>query len=613
MNQHMDVVHSLPSPSDVTPPTTISGSNFGVPLPAAPTLGQYSPNAVPSTGAGGYSPNSDPLTLYNQQQQQLHGISPNSSYMIATNLMNQQQHPLRQQHQHQQHVHQTPLPSPVSSSSSLDPSGVMVNNRTPSVQYYTSSNSTASNGKSSRKRVPNAVKNKDNINSVDNSAPFRPPHHPVQQSVFHQNQQQHQQASATVKQPGHNGQPIASQSQAHLEWLRQMNSLALRAHYVAAVRGHQTNSIGIGANVATNPNDRGTYPIMEEQDENGGGVANGGEVKPSGTEVRKSKAIMQGSGEDAERRARRLARNRESARQSRRRKKEQLQVMSEKVVRTYDAFEKERREILNSMESGLSSARASLLSSPFEYGSLALTMKRVADTMGPNCRLRIAATNFQYNALSRSLLPTHRRFLLWLSLQPPEFFTEAKDERAKTSGRVSSKQVGEEISTASSNPGDKANNKSAKSKTSKKNVISALNNKTQYEVWPLFCWDMQVSVEQEERFVNAYQTTRNRYASDRVTLASSLELVANMKRVTESYTDAVGESTNRSLLSCLSPDQTARYLKWMQERKNKERCRNILLVPKGNSGTTGESERNSSCGVTTLDDLCKTLIKVLKM
>ena len=613
MNQQMDVVHSLPSPSDITPPTIPSSSNNGVPLPAAPTLGHYSPNGA--FGAGGYSPNSDPLTLFNQQQQQLHEISPNSSYMLATNLI--QQHPFYQQQQpHQQpQVHQKPMPPHVPSSSNLSPS-VMANNRTPSVQYYTSGNSAVTNSKSSKNGVtPASMNSKGGINSsTNNSAAFLPPNPvTVEQHALHQTQQQ--QVSSAPKQQTINGQQTVTQSQAHLEWLRQMNSLALRAHYVAAVRGHQAanGNIGIGSSVANNPNDRGTYPIMEEQEENGGGGNDGSKVKSVGSDPGKSKMMLQGAGEDAEKRARRLARNRESARQSRRRKKEQLQVMSEKVVKTYDLFEKERREILNSMESGLSVARASLLRNPFEDGSLALTMKRVIDTFGPNCRPRIAATNFQYNALSRSLLPAHRRFLLWLSLQSPEFFTEAKDERAKTSGRVSSKQVGEEISIASSNNGEKANDKCAKSKSTKKNVNTALNNKNQFEVWPLFCWDMQISVEQEERFVNSYQSTRNRYISDRTTLTSTLGLVSNMKRVTESYTDVVGEATNRSLLCCLSPDQTARYLQWMQERKNKERCRSMFRIPKGDNGAVTGIDRNAGVGVATLDDLCKTLNKVLKM
>mmetsp|Transcript_16323 Transcript_16323/g.24062 ORF Transcript_16323/g.24062 Transcript_16323/m.24062 type:complete len:729 (-) Transcript_16323:124-2310(-) len=623
MNQQMDVVHSLPSPSDITPPTIPSSSNYGVPLPAAPTLGHYSPNGGVPPGAGGYSPNSDPLTLFNQQQQQLHGISPNSSYMLATNLI--QQHPFYQQQQQQQpqhphqqpQVHQKPMPPPVPSSrnSNLSPS-VMANNRTPSVQYYTSGNSAVTNSKSSKKGVSASMNSKGGINSSTNNSAAFPPPNPVtveQHALHHQTQQQ--QVSSALKQQTINGQQTFTQSQAHLEWLRQMNSLALRAHYVAAVRGHQAanGNIGIGTSVANNPNDRGTYPIMEEQDENGGGGNDGSKVKSVGSDPGKSKMMLQGAGEDAEKRARRLARNRESARQSRRRKKEQLQVMSEKVVKTYDLFEKERREILNSMESGLSVARASLLRNPFEDGSLALTMKRVIDTLGPNCRPRIAATNFQYNALSRSLLPAHRRFLLWLSLQSPEFFTEAKDERAKTSGRVSSKQVGEEISIASSNNGEKGNDKCAKSKSTKKNVNSVLNNKNQFEVWPLFCWDMQISVEQEERFVNSYQSTRNRYISDRTTLTSTLGLVSNMKRVTESYTDVVGEATNRSLLSCLSPDQTARYLQWMQERKNKERCRSMLRTPKGDNEAVTGIDRNAGVGVATLDDLCKTLNNVLKM
>ena len=153
--------------------------------------------------------------------------------------------------------------------------------------------------------------------------------------------------------------------------------------------------------------------------------------------------------EDKEKRERRLARNRESARKSRRRKKESLINLEAQVNKLQTEIETERRRQIDMMERDLFSAKESLLSdmltkSQNEHteGSDTSTENvhdKILESMlativlngGPNINVRKAAAEFQYNALRQLILPYYQRFFLAISLQKESFFIEPK-ERMKS-------------------------------------------------------------------------------------------------------------------------------------------------------------------------------------
>ncbi len=142
--------------------------------------------------------------------------------------------------------------------------------------------------------------------------------------------------------------------------------------------------------------------------------------------------------ETKEKRERRLARNRESARQSRRRKKELLLNLQAQVNKLHNDIENERRRKLNSMESALIADKEQILNDIFRdksfNGHTALNTEKLVFAVrngGPNTIERKTAVNFQYTSLQNLFLPRNRRMLLSLSLQNEKFFASAKEARIK--------------------------------------------------------------------------------------------------------------------------------------------------------------------------------------
>ena len=144
--------------------------------------------------------------------------------------------------------------------------------------------------------------------------------------------------------------------------------------------------------------------------------------------------------ESKEKRDKRLARNRESARQSRRRKKELLLNLRGKVNNRHEEIEIERRNKLECMEHELVADRIRILSAIFAEqsynGQSVATSEKLIRTVrqcGPNIVERKTAIRFQYNALRRAILPHYSHAILSIALRDSSFLTEAKEERTKVS------------------------------------------------------------------------------------------------------------------------------------------------------------------------------------
>lgn len=145
--------------------------------------------------------------------------------------------------------------------------------------------------------------------------------------------------------------------------------------------------------------------------------------------------------ESKEKREKRLARNRESARQSRKRKKELLLNLRQQVNRLYDQIEEERRLKLERMERDLNVECMKMIKeiyvdmnysgqqNPSSIDSLVHTIR----SSGPNIEVRRSATQFQCKALKKAILPPYSQLLFALSLNDDEYFTNAKNERIRVS------------------------------------------------------------------------------------------------------------------------------------------------------------------------------------
>jgi bZIP transcription factor len=129
----------------------------------------------------------------------------------------------------------------------------------------------------------------------------------------------------------------------------------------------------------------------------------------------------------------RLEKNRESARQSRRRKKEYLKMLEQQSLDLTKELINVRHQhclkcasSLNKLESLSSVARNQLdvtLLSPQELQAIEKDFAlQLEDRFGPVCRERLAVIDYQLEELRQLILSPEKKFLLWLIHQKKEFF-----------------------------------------------------------------------------------------------------------------------------------------------------------------------------------------------
>lgn len=272
----------------------------------------------------------------------------------------------------------------------------------------------------------------------------------------------------------------------------------------------------------------------------------------------------------AEKRRQRLARNRESARQSRRRKKELLTTLSAKVRKLQSQLEKEVRSKIGSMEMELTSSRNARIDAwlsefmvqsqtggSIPEGGINVSMNidwerrntlaKILSTVGINCEIRRTVIANQYHFLRQAFLSPQNHFSLWMMIQSSTFFTEASRRQqnelasnkcsssnsssadiagstgngavaSKTnSSRANSRQIGETIYNEENSKqqasgdasysdenstqfgGDVSYNED--SKRGQQCYVSC-NTRDEGKMWPLFCHEIGVTMEQEDRIIN---------------------------------------------------------------------------------------------------------------
>ena len=634
--------------------------NLPEPLPPAPMLPILNPSSIldssgiPSEDSS--SPNSDPLTLLYQQQgvspnTQMHGdghiflnISPNSlATTIAQdpneNTTNTRKKIIGQTHDRSGKISFSEETYKAGTTFAQGNNPIL--NRTPSVQYYSSSSS---------KSISNGTERQHNSsNRSGNIAPGK----------------SHEQ---------------------HIEWLQHMNYLALKSHYRSAVQNQSrpnnhshsntcnmqpiqedvplsqplgSSSLPAALKLSHPINTSGQYSgnhlqqrkkstlaatVQAQAEENlkrlsiamnfprtGEHLSSRGSSQPLlpitipqmllknqpphfAYTTNSGKHGKQKNEENAEdKRARRLARNRESARQSRRRKKEQLLVMSDRVVKMWDNFELERRAQVNMMERTISSekSRIVLILSNLLYSDNQLSIKQqthflLNNIACPDSAARLSVVEFQYRQFLSYMLPNFRRFLLWLSLQETSFFQDLKEEfqHRKPNGRLSSRQIGEDIVADRTSETEKLT-----ANGSGNNNLPLTRNSSLYEIWPLFCLELAVGLDQEDRFLSIHMQAKDNYKEDISKLKSATTLVNNMKRLTTANITTIGNNYQRCFHGVLTPDQSIRYLTWINMKRARTECNKLLQLEsiKQNSANLQQSSLN------TLNDLCERLNKGLKI
>eukprot|EP00584_Thalassiosira_punctigera_P007742 CAMPEP_0172530906 /NCGR_PEP_ID=MMETSP1067-20121228/4508_1 /TAXON_ID=265564 ORGANISM="Thalassiosira punctigera, Strain Tpunct2005C2" /NCGR_SAMPLE_ID=MMETSP1067 /ASSEMBLY_ACC=CAM_ASM_000444 /LENGTH=931 /DNA_ID=CAMNT_0013315215 /DNA_START=77 /DNA_END=2872 /DNA_ORIENTATION=+ len=339
----------------------------------------------------------------------------------------------------------------------------------------------------------------------------------------------------------------------------------------------------------------------------------------------------------AEKRRQRLARNRESARQSRRRKKEHLSNVAAKVRSLQRQLETEVRNKVRSMEAGLVRQRSNLVEGWLARGggesggggalrrmdALSAALARA----GPNCQIRRAVVAHQYGTLRQAFLSTHNQFAVWMMMHSPSFFTEASHRKqgvaataqpgsgggsvpapviggggvvgtSKSSGapRANSKQIGEEI----------FNEERSKGGGNGKGMITC-DSTDQLKTWPLYCHEITMTMEQEERIIHqAHGQAKNtpNLLSKLQRMKTATDATRHLQNATLCHARLASQRNEALLLEILTPEQTALFLEYA--RKNKKRLRSImdrrLCGVDGSAGVGGGAE-----GEGTLGGVCRQL------
>ena len=257
----------------------------------------------------------------------------------------------------------------------------------------------------------------------------------------------------------------------------------------------------------------------------------------------------------AKKRQQRLARNRESARQSRRRKKEHLNNMAAKVGKLQRQLDEEVRNKIGGTEVGVSRQRAHLISEwltkrregvESSSAECARALAVVLRSTGTDCPIRRAIVAHQYNIIRRVFLSAHNRYSVWMLMQNSVFFTGATDRRSRRSmdgatpsadsnsvigggpikalvdsalhhiseimnttsaaktnviARANSKQIGEEIYYDERDKQLQQQQQITTVGKGGKGTISC-NANDQLRMWPLFCHQITMTMEQEDRIIH---------------------------------------------------------------------------------------------------------------
>lgn len=320
--------------------------------------------------------------------------------------------------------------------------------------------------------------------------------------------------------------------------------------------------------------------------------------------------------ETAEKRAKRLERNRESARKSRRRKKERLASLEEQVNKLHGEIEVERRIQINTMVAALRNCRKS--------AKFTGTTNVIFNT-GPCSEISRAVLDFQYSTLKQLVLPRYHKVLLWFMLQPESYFFSAKEEYAKrenklvrpTSGKVSSKQIGDEMTNgvgggatkkrvtfegAEPSTSDGGNG----GETSKVDLSPHANDSS--KVWPLFCYELSFSVDQEDRFVATYKRLQDdpNTPHSRSQVAAAVRTGERLRDAVESVSRRVAEREQQTLNNILSQPQVEAYQQWLSG--NRARCQSLVQRMDLEKPSPPVIPVESS-----LDDICQRLNDLLQI
>lgn len=162
-----------------------------------------------------------------------------------------------------------------------------------------------------------------------------------------------------------------------------------------------------------------------------------------------------GNGTNNNRRQKRLERNRESARLSRRRRKQYLEVLEERVTKFSHEMDKGRREHVAACVPTLRQKRTAVLTEHEQEQQQqqpqpplpTITAKRVHTLLtglSRSSQEMMVTSTFRSQQLKSFVLPPSTKFIMWLTLQTDAYFRGGR----AASERLSAARIGDRVSSA---------------------------------------------------------------------------------------------------------------------------------------------------------------------
>lgn len=270
----------------------------------------------------------------------------------------------------------------------------------------------------------------------------------------------------------------------------------------------------------------------------------------------------------SDRKQKRLQRNRESARLSRRRRKQYLEVLENRVNYLCEEMDRGRREHVLGALRDISLLRNGILQE-LEQGTDANSGRLQDDqellqkvsilgnegALSRTSRELMTVITFGREYLKSLVIPPSKKYIMWLTLQNDIFYRGGR----AASERLSAARIGEKLRSCGHTHVPPSNG-----------------------MWPLFCNEVALSYDQEERIRSLQKEVLGSQASwlHRHTGASS-------EHILQSSHDAIvraAESTKKrgkTLMDVLTPKQKAKFIVWMaQKRKDNAQKVAALIASK---------------------------------
>jgi len=278
---------------------------------------------------------------------------------------------------------------------------------------------------------------------------------------------------------------------------------------------------------------------------------------------------------NGQKKQRRLERNRLSAQLSRRRRKQYLEELEDRVVRlsldmdsgrrahafqAIDRITELRQQVLESAEAVVREIENSVGGTDMDNNNKTMMLEfqldnylRLLENSGALSRTNseelLILNSFLGQQLKSFSLPSHAKFILWLSLQGDIYYRGGR----AASERLSAARIGERMLA------------SGQDKVTPTNAM-----------WPLVCNEVGLSYELEERLRVYQRTTILQEKStwlDRHTARSSALVMQSFHDSVGAMTQMVGNRENSTTKEILTPSQRVKYLAWAKKNSNRIKAR----------------------------------------